>query len=68
MKIVEVGLRDGFQSLARVVPTARKIELLHDLQKAAGHSQTGIRRIYDKWMDNGALLHRLAVRVLNSHE
>jgi hydroxymethylglutaryl-CoA lyase len=39
LEIVEVGLRDGFQSLAHVVPTAQKIALLYELRAA------GIRRV-----------------------
>ena len=37
--IVEVGPRDGFQSIAAIVPTVRKIELLHGLYAA------GVRRV-----------------------
>jgi hydroxymethylglutaryl-CoA lyase len=39
LQIVEVGLRDGFQSLSQTVPTQQKIALLHDLAAA------GVRRV-----------------------
>ena len=38
--IREVGLRDGLQSVATIVPTAAKIEWLHDAW-AAGQREIG---------------------------
>lgn len=39
VSIVEVGMRDGFQSVGPLIPTERKIELLNSLYEA------GIRRV-----------------------
>jgi hydroxymethylglutaryl-CoA lyase len=68
VRIIEVGPRDGLQNIAKLVPTATKIELIERLRAAGLHSIEMTSAVSPKAIpqlaDNQTLLSNSAIRTL----